>query len=171
MSGWEPSPPIGSDASIGTDGAALPPPAPDAPLPERRIEATDEPLTAAADPSTPAVDPDEHDEDGDDDLVRPFVITGGRTRHASVHLRVEALVVATGARPGRPLQFEHAGIVEACDSPISVAEVAARVGVPLGVAQILVGDLAEAGLVQVHEARQVATPALLLRMIDAVRAL
>lgn len=107
----------------------------------------------------------------DEDLVRPFVITGGRTRHATVQLRVEALVVATGAAPARPLQFEHARIVETCRSPISVAEVAARVGVPLGVAQILVGDLAEAGLVQVHEARQVATPALLLRMIDAVRAL
>lgn len=106
----------------------------------------------------------------EDDLVRPFVITGGRTRHESVHLRVEALVVAT---PGadRSLQFEHARLLDACRSPISVAEVAARVGVPLGVAQILVGDLAEAGLVQVHEARQVATPALLLRMIDAVRAL
>lgn len=111
------------------------------------------------------------DDDGDDELVRPFVITGGRTRHATVHLRVEALVVATGADPGTGLQFEHASIVETCRSPISVAEVAARVGIPLGVAQILVGDLAEAGLVQIHEARQAATPALLLRMIDAVRAL
>jgi hypothetical protein len=117
-----------------------------------------------------AVD-DEVDDGFDDELVRPFVITGGRTRHATVHMRVEALVVSTGSVPARDLQFEHAAIVEVCASPVSVAEVAARVGVPLGVAQILVGDLAEAGLVQVHEARQVATPALLLRMIDAVRAL
>ena len=107
----------------------------------------------------------------DRELVRPFVITGGRTRHASVHLRVETLVVATGRQLHRPLHFEHAAIVEWCASPVSVAELAARVGVPLGVAQILVGDLAEAGLVQVHESRTVATPALLLRMIDAVRAL
>jgi len=107
----------------------------------------------------------------DRELVRPFVITGGRTRHASVHLRVETLVVATGRQLHRPLQFEHAAIVGWCASPVSVAELAARVGVPLGVAQILVGDLAEAGLVQVHESRTVATPALLLRMIDAVRAL
>jgi hypothetical protein len=118
----------------------------------------------------PGVEPDV-DDSSDDELVRPFVITGGRTRHATVHLRVEALVVATGSDPGRDLQFEHAAILTACQSPISVAEVAARVGVPLGVAQILVGDLAEAGLVQIHEARQAATPALLLRMIDAVRAL
>lgn len=106
----------------------------------------------------------------DDPLVRPFVITGGRTRHPSVHLRVEALVVASG-RPDVELQFEHARLLDACPSPVSVAEVAARVGVPLGVAQVLIGDLAEAGYVQVHEARRAATPALLLRMIDAVRAL
>lgn len=112
------------------------------------------------------------DDDGEDDeLVRPFVITGGRTRHASVHLRVETLVVAAGDPSEHRLQFEHDRIVRVCDAPISVAEVAARIDIPLGVAQILVGDLAEAGLVQIHEARQAATPALLLRMIDAVRAL
>ena len=107
----------------------------------------------------------------DESLVRPFVITGGRTRHATVHLRVEALVVATQAESDAELQFEHAAILAACRQPISVAEVAARIDVPLGVAQILVGDLADAGLVRVHEATPSATPALLLRMIDAVRAL
>ena len=107
----------------------------------------------------------------DEALVRPFVITGGRTRHATVHLRVEALVVRTGLEPQGGLQFEHAAILDVCRQPISVAEVAARIGVPLGVAQILVGDLADAGLVRVHEATPNATPALLLRMIDAVRAL
>ena len=112
-----------------------------------------------------------HDDGADESLVRPFVITGGRTRHATVHLRVEALVVATDVQPSGPLQFEHAAILEVCQQPISVAEVAARIGVPLGVAQILVGDLADVGLVRVHEATSTATPALLLRMIDAVRAL
>ncbi len=104
-------------------------------------------------------------------LVRPFVITGGRTRHATVHLRVESLVVATGAVVPAGLQFEHARIVALCDRPVSVAEIAARVELPLGVAQVLVGDLADADLVKVHEATPDATPALLLRMIDAVRAL
>jgi hypothetical protein len=139
------------------------------------MSAWDDPTTGAPPPGGVApLDPelaatDDDDEDGE--LVRPFVITGGRTRHASVHLRVESLVVATGNAHERQLQFEHAQIIGMCSSPISVAEVAARVGIPLGVAQILAGDLAEAGLVQIHEARQAATPALLLRMIDAVRAL
>jgi Protein of unknown function (DUF742) len=122
----------------------------------------------AVPPGTPG---DAGDDGADEVLVRPFVITGGRTRHATVHLRVEALVVATDLEPSSTLQFEHAAIVELCQRPISVAEVAARIGVPLGVAQILVGDLADVGLVRVHEAASNATPALLLRMIDAVRAL
>ena len=107
----------------------------------------------------------------DEALVRPFVITGGRARHATVHLRVESLVAATGTPPEGSLQFEHAAILALCRTPISVAEVAARVPVPLGVAQVLVGDLADAGLVRVHESTPTATPELLLRMIDAVRAL
>jgi hypothetical protein len=107
----------------------------------------------------------------DETLVRPFVITGGRARHATVHLRVESLVARTGSPPEGSLQFEHAAILGVCASPVSVAEVAARISVPLGVAQVLVGDLADAGLVRVHEATPTATPALLLRMIDAVRAL
>ncbi|HTO01914.1 MAG TPA: DUF742 domain-containing protein [Microthrixaceae bacterium] len=116
-------------------------------------------------------DADDADGGEDESLVRPFVITGGRTRHARVQLRVEALVVVTDVESAGTLQFEHAQIVELCQTPISVAEVGARIGVPLGVAQILVGDLADAGLVRVHEATSIATPALLLRMIDAVRAL
>ena len=111
------------------------------------------------------------DAEPDEALVRPFVITGGRARHATVHLRVESLVAATGTPPEGTLQFEHAAILGLCRTPISVAEVAARVPVPLGVAQVLVGDLADAGLVRVHESTPTATPELLLRMIDAVRAL
>lgn len=111
------------------------------------------------------------DEGEDETLVRPFVITGGRAKHARVQLRVETLVVVTDVEPPSTLQFEHARIVELCQTPISVAEIGARISVPLGVAQILVGDLADAGLVRVHEATSIATPALLMRMIDAVRAL
>lgn len=134
---------------------------------DRPVASSGVPAREAFSASDPANEPVEADEA----LVRPFVITGGRTRHATVHLRVEALVVRTGLEPHGGLQFEHAAILEVCRQPISVAEVAARIGVPLGVAQILVGDLADAGLVRVHEATTSATPALLLRMIDAVRAL
>jgi len=125
----------------------------------------------AAEGARSGTDADDDEDVADETLVRPFVITGGRTRHATVHLRVEALVVWTQLEPPSGLQFEHAAILDTCRQPVSVAEVAARIAVPLGVAQILVGDLADAGLVRVHEATPNAPPALLLRMIDAVRAL
>ncbi|MGB6057753.1 MAG: DUF742 domain-containing protein [Microthrixaceae bacterium] len=119
----------------------------------------------------PTIASESEEETDDESLVRPFVITGGRAKHARVQLRVESLVVVTDVEPPSTLKFEHARIVELCQTPISVAEIGARISVPLGVAQILVGDLADAGLVRVHEATSIATPALLLRMIDAVRAL
>ena len=70
------------------------------------------------------LDDDGIDDDSleDDRLVRPFIITGGRTRHHRVTLRVEALVVVTDAISANPLQFEHAQIVELAQAPISVAE-------------------------------------------------
>ena len=87
----------------------------------------DDPTTGAPPPGGVAPrDPDlaavTDDDEEDGELVRPFVITGGRTRHASVHLRVETLVVATGNAHDRQLQFEHARIIGMCNSPISVAE-------------------------------------------------
>ena len=152
MESWDPLPERDGAFAPPSGGAVAPPPG------------------APGAPTAHVAEPEE-DEGPDERLVRPFVITGGRTRHATVHLRVEALVVTTDAQPTSALQFEHATIIDICQRPISVAEVAARIGVPLGVAQILVGDLADAGLVRVHEATHTATPALLLRMIDAVRAL
>jgi hypothetical protein len=50
------------------------------------------------------------------------------------------------------LTGEHHVALGLCQEPRSVAELAARVGVPLGVARVLVGDLAAAGAVAVHRA-------------------
>ena len=41
-------------------------------------------------------------------------------------------------------------MLDLCREPRSVAELAARAGVPLGVARVLVGDLAAAAAVSVH---------------------
>ena len=43
----------------------------------------------------------------------------------------------------------NAAIVALCQQSPSVAEIAARVGVPLGVARVLVADLVEAGHLQI----------------------
>jgi hypothetical protein len=87
-------------------------------------------------------------------LVRPYAHTGGRTR-SSHDLALEALVSASGqvsdAVVDEVLTTHHRRmIVDLCAHPRSVAEVAALLAVPLGVARVLLGDLADAGAVVVH---------------------
>jgi hypothetical protein len=80
--------------------------------------------------------------------VRPYVRTRGRT-HARVDLRVETLVSIPSPRP--PFEDpEHRTISDLCDGPRSVAEVAALMRVPLGVARILIADMADDGTLTVH---------------------
>ncbi|MGW3897231.1 DUF742 domain-containing protein [Micromonospora profundi] len=50
-----------------------------------------------------------------------------------------------------PLFPEQARIVELCHHPVSVAEVAAELDLPLGTVRVLLGDLLAAGLVETHE--------------------
>jgi hypothetical protein len=45
---------------------------------------------------------------------------------------------------------EHSTILMLCAAPRSVAELAALVSIPLGVARVVLGDMAEAGSVVVH---------------------
>jgi len=87
----------------------------------------------------------------DASIVRPYSWTKGRTR-SSVDLRIEALVStsARGANLDVLAQSEHRTVARLCQEPRSVAEVATLLGVPLGVAKVLVGDMASLGLVVVH---------------------
>ena len=73
-----------------------------------------------------------------DDLVRPFVMTGGRTRAADT-LRVETLVQTTANAGDAP--FDAGRIIQLCRTPHSVAEVSAKLGFRW-VWRVLVGDLA-----------------------------
>jgi hypothetical protein len=87
--------------------------------------------------------------------VRPYALTGGRTR-ASYALELETLVsvkdvVAARMDAGVPMQFEHRQIVEECRTPRSVAEIGALLRVPVGVARVLISDAADAGLITVHK--------------------
>lgn len=88
-------------------------------------------------------------------FVRPFVRSQGRTR-AEVDLPLEALVstsamVATSENTGvMPSLDEHRIVLGLCSQPRSIMEVAALAGIPLGVARVLVGDLAASGELTVH---------------------
>jgi hypothetical protein len=88
--------------------------------------------------------------------VRPYALTGGRTK-SNYALELETLVstnqsAADGAISEAVVQqIESLSIMEQCWSPRSVAEIAAVLGVPLGVARVLISDAADAGLVTVHK--------------------
>lgn len=115
-------------------------------------------------------------DDGEDEdeiaLVRPYSRTGGRTRSA-FDLALEALV-STGDRADLTyVDAEHVPIVELCRQVRSVAEVAALLRIPIGVARILVADMAELGLVSVHRTASPGGPpiAILERVLAGLRRL
>ncbi|KYK15525.1 MULTISPECIES: DUF742 domain-containing protein [Streptomyces] len=84
-------------------------------------------------------------------LVRPYAMTGGRTR-PRYQPAIEALVHTTAQPHQMQGQLpEHQRICNLCREIKSVAEVSALLTIPLGVARILVADLAEAGLVAIHQ--------------------
>lgn len=84
--------------------------------------------------------------------VRPYAWTRGRTK-SGFDLAIETLV-STSQR-GRDqmglLQVEHRAVAELCEATRSVAEVAALLSLPLGVARVLLGDMAGLGVVTVHQ--------------------
>jgi hypothetical protein len=90
----------------------------------------------------------------DDDfrfVVRPYSWTRGRTRPVQ-DLAIETLVSTSDE--GRDMtsicSAEHAAIAELCTEMRSVAEVAALLSLPLGVARVLLADMIDTGLVHVH---------------------
>lgn len=103
--------------------------------------------------------------------VRPFVVTGGRTEPVDERLRIETQVVATPRAASCVLDFECRRIVDLCPVPLSVAEIAAALDLPLIVARVLVADLAAIGAVAVQEQGAPVSRAMLERILEGVRAL
>jgi hypothetical protein len=89
-------------------------------------------------------------------LVRPYAVTRGRTR-PRLEIALEALVETTqrgrSASNGKGGQGrEHQYIAALCDGRLqSLAEIAARMHLPLGVARVLIADMAAEGLLAVYE--------------------
>ena len=85
-------------------------------------------------------------------LARPYSWTEGRTQ-PSVEFAVEARVQTTALGEGMPEQriSPQWTVIQLCLEPCSVAEIAAHLAVPLGVARVLVADLLGDGLVTVQD--------------------
>ena len=103
-------------------------------------------LAAGRDGSAPVAD------DPDVALLRPYLLTSGRVRPVDETLEIEAQVVTSerGFAAYRYLAFEHRDIIDLCAATMSVAEVAARLGYHIGVAKVLIADLAAEGFLIVR---------------------
>ncbi|WP_338602945.1 DUF742 domain-containing protein [Saccharopolyspora sp. SCSIO 74807] len=83
--------------------------------------------------------------------IRSYTWTGGRTR-SNYELQMETLVSTSESyRSGAAGRMEHESIAELCRHPRSVAEVGAMLSVPIGVARVLLADMAELGMITVHQ--------------------
>lgn len=90
--------------------------------------------------------------DPDVSLLRPYLLTSGRAQPVDRTLEVEAQVLTSqrGAAAQYSLTFECRDIIDLCRNTVSVAEVAAILKLHIGVARVLVADLAELGYVIVR---------------------
>ncbi|HZD74518.1 MAG TPA: DUF742 domain-containing protein [Actinomycetota bacterium] len=120
-----------------------------------------------------------YDRGGGSRVVPVYAFTRGRTRSAGQELPIEALVTATDVALRREqdpsLQVEWRIIIAMCTRPMSVAEIGIGLRVPITVARVLVGDLANAGYLTVHMPRSAVSDsgpgqAILGRLIDGLRA-
>ncbi|MFY2861660.1 DUF742 domain-containing protein [Mycobacterium sp. THU-M104] len=84
-------------------------------------------------------------------LVRPYTLTAGRT-DTGVDLPLEAPIqtLQAGLDHRWPAEDPKGKIIQLCVRSPSVAEIAARLDLPVGVARVLVGDLVLSGYLQVH---------------------
>ena len=122
-----------------------------------------------------AYDPSAPDSRPSSRVVRPYVLTQGRTKAHDSTFALEAQMrsLVPTSKLDRVAAPEARSIVEFCQTPASVAEVAAHLMLPLGVTRVLVGDLVSIGAIAVDTGvADVATDvALLERLLDGIRAL
>jgi hypothetical protein len=100
---------------------------------------------------------------GDDEpFVRPFGLTGGRTvpSRSDLDLTTQVMVAAGAEQPARghrhlvSMSPEMQTIMDLAPRPIAIAELAARMALPLTTVQILVSDLVDEGLLMIRPGLQ-----------------
>ncbi|NJP31535.1 DUF742 domain-containing protein [Micromonospora thermarum] len=128
-------------------------------------------------PRVPAATAEPELEPDDPSGPRPFVLTAGRVTGGDPDIGLETQVTARPvtewSAPVARLAPELQAIVALCGSPISVAEISARMRMHFGVARVLVGDLRAAGHLDVHVNADddALDPDIILRVIDGLRAI
>jgi hypothetical protein len=103
-------------------------------------------------------------------VVRPYALTRGRTRPGRSDLPLTALVRVVAGATDPAGTTERRRILDLTREQIlSVVELSAHLSLPLGVVRVLVGDLADEGLVVVHTGSPAtAAPAANLKVLESV---
>jgi len=108
-------------------------------------------------------------------VVRPYALIGGLARPSGERLDLIDMVraVRRGAQEPPDLSPEQAELLQRCQMPTPIAELAADLDLPVGVIRILVGDLGARGLVTIHRAHPAAFSDLkiLQEVVDGLRRL
>ncbi|GAB3667442.1 DUF742 domain-containing protein [Actinocorallia lasiicapitis] len=75
-------------------------------------------------------------------VARPYALTGGRTRAEGIELDLVTRVVAVQPRVhAGHVDSQSARLLWVCEQPLSVAEAAAGIRLPLRVVKVLLADL------------------------------
>lgn len=109
--------------------------------------------------------------DGEPAAVRPYLLTGGRTRASNEDLPVETIVESTvGAHT--KLRPEYRRMAMVAKEPHTIAELSTKLGIPIVVAQVLASDMVEKGHLRVvTDEEQEAEASLLQQLIDGIKSL
>jgi hypothetical protein len=88
----------------------------------------------------------------DDGPERLYTLTGGRSRAGQNPFDLVTLVVSE-CDPAPGMQSEHAEILRMCRHPVAVVEIAADLGLPVGIVKILLCDLLDTGRITARHPR------------------
>lgn len=85
-------------------------------------------------------------------VVRPYALVRGRTKPTGESLDVISMAYALRVSVPDPggLEPEHLALLERCAVPMSVADLASALDLPLGVVRVLLADLRDRELVRIH---------------------
>jgi hypothetical protein len=84
-------------------------------------------------------------------VVRPYTVTRGRTRLRNDSLDLISVLEATGVPVSRRARLdpEHRRLLAICQRPITFADLASEVNLPVGVVRVLIDDLRDENVLRV----------------------
>lgn len=109
-------------------------------------------------------------------IIRPYALVGGRTQPSGASFDLIALVQARRGIDPDPasMEPEHLLVLRLCRFPTSVADLSAEISLPVGVVRVILADLRDRGLIDIHKPippARLPTAQILRRVADGLRQL